>query len=98
MHVFANQLQNKNHWIGIRLYESTSGGSPVGAKVTLQYAQGQQINRIVTGDSYNSQHSHMVHFGLGQETKVEQISIDMMNGTNRTLKNPEIDRYHLIEI
>lgn len=94
LHVFKNSLSESNHWIGLRLSEQGPGRSPVGAKVTLEYDGRRQVRRIVTGDSYRSQHPNTVHFGLGSKTAVERLEVQWRGGGRRMLSNPAVDRYH----
>jgi hypothetical protein len=94
LHVYHNRLEQAGHWVGLRLNESIDGKSPIGAKVTLKTAQGEQMTQLVTGDSFSAQHSSTVHFGLGQETQVESIRVKWADGTEKTLIKPETDKYH----
>ena len=94
IYALENQLKTDRHWIGVRLNDEQGGRSVMGASVVLQSAEGQQIAKIVSGDSFYSQHAPTVHFGLGSQTSVESIDVVWIDGTRQTLKNPQIDRYH----
>jgi hypothetical protein len=94
LHVYGNTLRTRNHWIGVKLREQGAGFSPIGAKVSVRSSSGVQTNRIVTGDSFLSQHANAVHFGLGGVDKVESIEIVWPNGKRRTITAPAVDRYH----
>ncbi len=94
LHIFRNRGQAGNHWIGFRLREEGAGYSPVGALVSLDLGGKKQLRRLVTGDSFRSQHAATAHFGIGAETNVPSVEIQWMNGRTRTIQNPGIDRYH----
>jgi hypothetical protein len=94
LHVYGNTLRTKNHWIGVKLREEGGGVSPIGAKVLVRSSRGVQTARIVTGDSFLSQHANAVHFGLGEVDKVASIEIVWPNGKKRTIPAPAVDRYH----
>jgi len=96
IHVFRNQTAQAGNWIGFRLRESGPGLSPVGARVTVHSASGKLLRPIVTGDSYRSQHSNTVHFGLGADSKIHRAEIKWPNGRLDVMTAPEINRYHEI--
>src|SRR5262249_59937097 len=94
LHILQNRWQRVGNWIGLRLRESGSGYSPMGAKIILKFPGGNQIRQLVTGDSYRSQHSNTAHFGLGKETTVDSIEVRWMNGRTKKISNPAINQYH----
>jgi enediyne biosynthesis protein E4 len=91
--IFRNQLGSAGKWIGFRL-RGAKGVSAVGARVTLQSDLGTTTRQIVTGDSFRSQHPDTVHFGLGQDAKVDHVRVDWPNGQRVELREPTINRYH----
>ncbi|MBH07172.1 MAG: hypothetical protein CMJ20_12735 [Phycisphaeraceae bacterium] len=96
LHVYMNRMETSNHWIGLRLRESGPGYSPLGATVILESSGRRQVAKIVSGDSYSAEHANMVHFGLGDSSKVEKIEIRWPGGKVHRLEYPEIDRYHSV--
>jgi hypothetical protein len=94
LHVLHNRLQTGHHWIGVRLTESADGPSPIGAEIAIRTARGTQIHRIVTGDSFSSQHSTIAHFGLGDDARIESIEVRWPDGRRSAVQNPEPDRYY----
>jgi hypothetical protein len=42
------------------------------------------------------QHAPTVHFGLGDENRVDSIEVRWMSGATRIVRDPEIDRYHWV--
>jgi hypothetical protein len=68
----------------------------MGTTVVLRSAGGEQVAKILSGDSFVSQHALTAHFGIGSLTKVESIEVIWIDGTRRKLVNPTIDQYHRI--
>ncbi|HUS36892.1 MAG TPA: CRTAC1 family protein [Verrucomicrobiae bacterium] len=91
--IFRNALPNAGNWVGVRLREQGGGFSPVGAVITLQSNLGVTTRQLVTGDSYRSQHPNIVHFGLGQNPKVDRIEIRWPNGKQTEIREPANNRY-----
>jgi len=92
--VLLNKMETDNHWIGVRLHDSAEGGSTIGALVTAKVGDRTLVGRVVTGDSFTSQHAPVVHFGLGNAEQVESLTVKWADGRSVTHKNPEPDRYH----
>lgn len=96
LRIFRNELPDpRHHWIGFRFRESPNG-SPLGATVVLEHGGRQEVQVLVTGDSYRSQHPTTMHFGLGSQAVVEAARIHWPDGTSLTLEHPETDRYHAV--
>ena len=96
LRVFTNKLRTSNHWIGIRLREAGPHFSAIGTRVIVRTGTNEQVDAIVTGDSLYSQHSSTVHFGLGENDRIEALEVWWPNGTTRRLENPEVDKYHSV--
>jgi len=96
VHFFKNNLQTGHHWIGIN-FTSIESSALVGAKIILEYPAGKQIHHVVNGDSFLSQHSNQIHFGLGKHKKVALLTIHWANGLKTKIKKPAIDQYHQVD-
>jgi hypothetical protein len=96
LYFLENTWQDNHNWIGVRLQEDPGKPSPVGAKITVRYGSKKAVGRIVTGDSYRSQHANTKHFGLGAMGAVDAIEVTWPNGASTTIEKPAINQYHLI--
>ena len=96
VHLIRNQINNRNHWIGVRLPLDKPDYQPFGAMVWVQTETGKQGLPVVTGDSYKSQHPTTRHFGLGEADQVKAITVQWPSGKVTRIENPGIDRYHMI--
>lgn len=97
LHAYRNELDTENHWIGIELSESEGGPSPVGASIRIRAGERSQIKHVLVGESVMGQHPTTVHFGLGKNQEVQSLEVRWIGGSTRTLRNPEINRYHRVE-
>ena len=96
-HIFQNNLNTGNNWVGVRLSEQGSGNTPNGAKIKIASNGKTQIRQIVTGDSYQSQHPNICHFGLGKNKQVDYIEVKLQNGKTKRIENPAINKYHAVQ-
>ncbi|RBP50992.1 CRTAC1 family protein [Arenicella xantha] len=93
LHIYRNGLNEAGHWIGVQL-EDDDERSTIGATVRVIAESGNQMTRVVTGDSFSSQHSAKLHFGLGLNAAVAKLTITWSDGTEVVLDEPAIDKYH----
>jgi hypothetical protein len=96
LHIYRNQLETEASWVGIQLREQGQGISPVGASAVVRAAGRTQVGRVVTGETLMGQHSTTLHFGLGGATSVDSLEVRWVNGMKRVIRDPEINRYHLV--
>jgi hypothetical protein len=95
VHVYQNIMPLNHHWIGIHLQPTEAGQSPLGARAIVHTDSGSQTGVVVTGDSFLSQHPATLHFGLGEESRVQQVEVIWPDGKRTVLESPKVDRYHV---
>lgn len=70
------------HWLQIRpLLPDCGQRAAIGAVVTVSSAELQQVAFLHGGGSYQSACEHTLHFGLGDRTQIDHITIDWPDGT-----------------
>jgi hypothetical protein len=82
-----------NHYFGLSLRGNVSNRSAVGAKVILHTPQGIQVREVRAGESYGISNSMLIHFGLGQNTVIDSVSIRWPSGLVDVLEQPTADQY-----
>jgi hypothetical protein len=93
LHVLRNATPHPGHWIGIRLDESLTGRSPIGARVVLRWADQTRVSQIINGDSFSSQHAPAVVFGLGDVDALTELRVTFPDGTEKVWNAPGVDQY-----
>ena len=87
----------KMHWLGLKLIGTKSNRDGVGALVQLTTANGKQIRSVVSGEGFLSDSDKRMIFGLGDETKIDQIIVNWPSGHKQTVRSVQADRYWLVE-
>jgi hypothetical protein len=64
--------------------------------VTVAAGDHLLVDRVITGNSFTSQHAPVVHFGLGDSEQVQSLTVRWADGRTVTLEDPAIDRYHVL--
>ena len=96
LHIYRNQLETNHHWIGVELCDERDALSPIGASVTIRSADRTWVGRVMTGETVMGQHATTLHFGLGDESRVDSIEVRWISGATHIVRDPEVDRYHWI--
>lgn len=87
-----------NDYHYLRVLPLTIYGAPArGALVVLETAERTQRRVIDAGSGYLCQMEPVAHFGLGRETRVERVTIRWVDGAERMIPRPEIDRLLRVE-
>ena len=84
--LLINHCKNGNHRVLFQLKGTTSNKLAIGARVTLHTGNATQMAEVRSGGSYLSQNDLRLHFGLGAETKIDEVEIRWPNGNVEKLK------------
>ncbi len=91
--LLRNDGGNSNHWLGITLIGKNGPASAVSAKVVLTAGGKKQVRINQTATGYLSNSDPRIHYGLGKESKIDQIDVYWTNGKNETYTSIKADRY-----
>ena len=92
-----NVTQNSNHWLTVKLKGKKSNRDGIGAHLELLSGGRKQIAERIAGSGYLSQDDGRVHFGLGNATKADKLTIHWPSGHEQVLENPAVDRVLTVE-
>jgi hypothetical protein len=91
--LLRNVVKDNNHWIAIRLIGGAkSPRDAIGATVFVTTGTVRQREDVFSGGSYGSSSDQRVHFGLGQNDKIDKIEIHWPSGLKQELVPPSVDR------
>ncbi len=85
--------KNSNHFITFNLTGTTSNPGAIGAKVTITGAFGTQVREVRAGETYGTENSFQIHFGLGANTAVTTAVIEWPAGGTTTLTSLTADQF-----
>ena len=96
--LFRNDVKTSYHWLKVRTHGTRSNRSGIGARIECVTGQHRQIDEVRSGGSYASQNDLRVHFGLGEATHVDQLTIKWPSGIVDRLENVAADQViHVVE-
>jgi hypothetical protein len=96
--LLQNDLDSENHWIKIKLegswYPNNRGA--VGVRVAVTSGPVTQTKEVATGTGYWSQHSMVQHFGLGNQSSIDEIVVRWPSGDIQYVYPCNVDETILI--
>ena len=91
--LLRNIATGREHWITLRLIGKRSNRDGIGARVHIVTAAGEQWNRVTTAVGYGCSSDRTVHFGLGNESRIQLLEVDWPLGTKQRLENLAADQF-----
>jgi enediyne biosynthesis protein E4 len=96
--LFANEVGNRSHWLGLRLV-GKNGRDMLGAQVEIAIAKDRVLRRRVRTDgSYLSANDPRVLVGLGSATRVQAVRVRWPDGTGEEFKDVAVDKYTTLKL
>ncbi|MFN4255411.1 MAG: FG-GAP-like repeat-containing protein [Saprospiraceae bacterium] len=92
-----NSSENGNHWLVVECTGTTSNRSAIGAKVWVKATIGgqsvTQLREISAQSGYCGQNQLAPHFGLGDATQVESLTVQWPSGLEQVFGNIAANQY-----
>ena len=85
--LWENQRKNGNRFLRVKTVGTSSNRDGIGAKVTIQLANGRLWRRVKSGSSYCSQSELPVTFGLGRSDRILSLEVLWPSGSVDKLTN-----------
>jgi|TARA_B110000879_G_scaffold184815_1_gene244739 tetratricopeptide (TPR) repeat protein len=98
---FRNDVPSEHHHLTLRLQGTTktTNRDAIGARIEVILTDGRPlIKTLRAGQSFLSQSTKWIHFGLGDAESIESVKVQWPGGETETFPNLEVDqRYSLIQ-
>jgi len=76
-----------NNWVKVKLIGTKSNRSAIGARVQVRVGARLQSQEVTSQTSYYSHNDLRLHFGLGGNSKADQIEVRWPNGQTEMIKD-----------
>lgn len=84
------------HWVAFDLEGTRSNRDAIGARIRVRTGDHWQSSEVAAGGGYLSGNSLRQHFGVGDRTRIDEVSIDWPSGGRTRLLDLDVDRLHTI--
>jgi hypothetical protein len=94
--LLLNRSVSTNHRVLFKLVGTKSNKAAIGARVTVKAGTLVQFSEVRGGASYLSQNDLRLHFGLGANDKMSEVTIRWPNGGTEVLRDVLVDFIYTI--
>ena len=94
--VLRNDSDNTSRWLSVKLVGTHCNRDAIGARVTVVSGDSTQIREVKSGSGYLSQNDLHLHFGLGDATRVDKLTVRWLCGKVQTLQGVETNQVLVI--
>lgn len=94
--LFINQNPNPGSFVKIKLRGVQSNACAIGARVSIEAGGRKQIDEVSGGSGYASQNSLILHFGLGDATVIDKLTVRWPSGLVEVFENVALNTSYLI--
>ena len=88
--LWRNEGGNGHRWVSFKLRGERSNRDGIGAAVKLTSGGTTQMRWVKSGQSYMSQSSQRLTFGIGNAEKVDEVEVRWPSGTVDRFSNPPL--------
>ncbi|MBI4704246.1 MAG: VCBS repeat-containing protein [Deltaproteobacteria bacterium] len=78
--LYENRVGQDKAWVEIELRGKSTNRDAVGARLSLTAGGITQLREVKAGEAHRLQHTHLVHFGLGDAAKIDAASVRWTGG------------------
>lgn len=93
--IYRNDSQGTNRLL-VELRGTLSNPKGIGATVRVKTPAGEQVRFVTLSRGYMASGEAVVHFGLGKQEKITQLSVQWPSGHRQVLQNPEVNQHFTI--
>ncbi len=95
--IYRNESDGRKHYLQVKLKGDQGNIQGLGAKISLFTEKGMQSQEQMTTRGYLSSVSDILHFGLGDATRIDSLTIRWSSGHVQTVTNVQVDQVLLLE-
>ena len=94
--ILRNDSDGTGQWLEVKLVGTHCNRDAIGARVTVDFGNLSQIREVKSGSGYLSQNDLRLHFGLGNATRVDTLTVRWLCGKVQTLQDVETNQVLVI--
>lgn len=93
----SRSMPSPRHYLQVTLRESNDKVTAYHSKIKLYHQAGIQYQEYSPQAGYKSSLGNVVHFGLGEQDKIDSIEIVWPDGNRQVILNPQVDQLLYID-
>ena len=95
--LYRNDSADGHHWLSIHIIDrSTANTQAIGARIALEGGGTEQMRELQAGGNFVSANPAEAHFGLGENPKIDRLTVRWPDGVVHTWNTVQSDRNAII--
>jgi enediyne biosynthesis protein E4 len=90
--IYKNTVAPENKWLELELEGTQSNRSAIGAQVTVFWRGQRQVQEVSGGSGFCAQNQRRLHFGLGNGSEIEKVTVRWPSGKRQTIDKPAVNQ------
>ena len=90
-------IEKENNYVRIELIGANFNKIAYGSEVTVFYNQKLQKHTLISGRGYLSKVEDIIHFGLGDSSRIDSVLVSWPGGKNQIFKDIKINKVNKLE-
>jgi enediyne biosynthesis protein E4 len=90
--IYKNTVAPENKWLELELEGTQSNRSAIGAQVTVFWRGQRQAQEVSGGSGFCAQNQRRLHFGLGNSSEIEKVTVRWPSGKRQTIDKPAVNQ------
>jgi hypothetical protein len=101
--LYKNNVAKGRNWVQFELEGTKSNRSAIGALVRVFWTMKgddhvqEQLQVVSGGNGYAAQNMRRLHYGLGQDAKIQKVVIQWPSGHKQTIPSPKVDTLYKVQ-
>jgi hypothetical protein len=95
--LYRNHVKAGRDWIELQLEGTASNRSAIGTQVRVRWNGQEQLQEVVAASGFAAQNQRRLHFGLGENARVDRVAIRWPSGREQILTSPAVNQLHHIK-
>ncbi|MBR9922820.1 MAG: T9SS type A sorting domain-containing protein [Bacteroidetes bacterium] len=92
--IWENVTTNSNNWVKLKFEGVVSNRDAIGTRAEIFIGDKKYIRYLSQGDCYMTQNHRKLHFGLGNATLIDSLSIHWLSGIEETYYDLGVNQTH----
>jgi hypothetical protein len=90
--IYENQINGSSNYLRVKLEGEPGRELALNSQVTIEVNGEKQTQELTLTRGYFSSVENILHFGLGNNSKIDKVTIDWANGKQSVLSNVEVNQ------
>ncbi len=90
--LLTNRTAQHGHFLTVKLHGVQSSRDAIGTKIRVKTGKYTRSRQLITGDGFQASNQRKLHFGLGEQKQIDELTVSWPSGTTQTFYDLESDQ------